>query len=76
MARWFSEAFPETSELSVAEHELRKKIVEVMARFTREMEGYSYFGSNPGIAEDDYADVADALMAELDLNDKPMLQDE
>ena len=30
---------------------------------TTEMEGYSYFGSNPGVKEDDYDDVADAIRA-------------
>jgi hypothetical protein len=28
---------------------------------TTEMEGYSYFGSNPGVKEVDYDDVADAI---------------
>lgn len=30
---------------------------------TREMEGYSYFGNNPGIPEDDYDEVIDNLKA-------------
>ncbi|MBB3004435.1 hypothetical protein FHX57_006817 [Paraburkholderia tropica] len=30
---------------------------------TTEMEGYAYFGSNPGVKEDDYEDVADAIRA-------------
>ncbi|KXU82441.1 hypothetical protein CI15_33445 [Paraburkholderia monticola] len=30
---------------------------------TREMEGDSWYGSHPGIPEDDYEDVADAIRA-------------
>lgn len=33
-----------------------------LSDLTREMEGYSYFGSNPGVPEDDYDDVIDALL--------------
>ena len=66
MARWFSED-PEYSEISPAEKAIRDRIVAVMARHTQEMEGYSYYGSNPGIAEDDYEDVADELMKEFGL---------
>lgn len=66
MARWFSED-PEYSEISPAEKAIRDRIVAVMARHTQEMEGYSYYGSNPGIAEEDYEDVADELMKEFGL---------
>jgi hypothetical protein len=37
--------------------------VEKLKSLTTEMEGYSYFGSNPGVKEDDYEDVADAIRA-------------
>jgi len=66
MARWFSED-PEYSEISPAEKAIRDRIVAVMARHTQEMEGYSYYGSNPGIAEEDYEDIADELMKEFGL---------
>jgi hypothetical protein len=35
--------------------------VEKLKSLTTEMEGYSYFGSNPGVKEDDYEDVAAAI---------------
>lgn len=66
MARWFSED-PEFSEISPAEKAIRDRIVAVMAKHTQEMEGYSYYGSNPGIAEDDYEDIAEELMKEFGL---------
>ena len=66
MARWFSED-PEFSEISPAEKAIRDRIVAVMARHTQEMEGYSYYGSNPGISEDDYEDIAEDIMKEFDL---------
>ena len=34
-----------------------------LKELTTEMEGYIYFGSNPGVKEDDYEDVADAIRA-------------
>lgn len=39
--------------------------VELMAlldEFTEEMEGYSYYGSNPGISIENYEDIADRIM--------------
>lgn len=69
MAKWFSE-FPEYSEISVEDKAKRDKIVAIMARWTQEMEGYSYYGSNPGIKEDDYEDVADDLMALFEMTEK------
>jgi hypothetical protein len=64
MARWFSED-PECSEISVEDKIIRDRIVAIIDRHTREMEGYSYFGRNPGVAVDDYEDIADDIMKEL-----------
>lgn len=69
MAKWYSED-PEYTEISKEEKELRDKIVAVIDRYTKEMEGYSYYGSNPGISEDDYEDVADDLMAAFKITAK------
>ena len=43
------------------------KIMNVLDRHTEEMEGYSYFGSNPGIPEDEYDEIAEELIKELGL---------
>lgn len=40
----------------------RDAIIKIMSGYTREMEGYSYFGSNPGIPQDDYDEVAGEIM--------------
>ena len=66
MARWFSED-PEFSEISPSEKAIRDRIVAVMVKHTQEMEGYSYYGSNPGISEDDYEDIAEDIMKEFGL---------
>ena len=66
MARWFSED-PEYSEITPAEKAIRDRIVAVMAKYTQEMEGYSFYGSNPGVKEDDYEDIAEELMKEFAL---------
>ena len=62
MARWYCEDTAYT-EISKEEKDLRDKIVAILAEYTCEMENYSYYGSNPGIKEDDYEDVAEAIMA-------------
>ena len=67
MAKWYSEMYPESSKISTEDYLTRKRIEDILATFTQEMEGYSYFGSNPGIKEDDYDDVAEAIMIELGL---------
>lgn len=64
MARYFNED-PEYSKVSVAEKATRDRIMAIIARFTTEMEGYSYFGSNPGVPVDDYEDIAEAIMDEF-----------
>ena len=66
MARWFNED-PEYSEITPAEKAIRDRIVAVMAKYTQEMEGYSFYGSNPGVKEDDYEDIAEDLMKEFAL---------
>lgn len=54
-------------EMTEAEKVNAKRIDDILKHFTQEMEGYSYFGSNPGISEDDYEDVADQIMSALGL---------
>lgn len=61
MARRYCED-PVYSQISREEKDLRDKIVATLAEYTCEMEGYSYYGSNPGIKEDDYEDIAEAIM--------------
>jgi hypothetical protein len=66
MARWYSE-YAEYTQISKEDKEKRDRIVAIIDQHTREMEGYSYFGSNPGVAKDDYEDVADDIMKEFGL---------
>jgi hypothetical protein len=47
--------------------EIRKRIIEIINSYTREMEGYSYFGSNPGVSEDDYEDIANDILKEFEI---------
>lgn len=37
------------------------KIVEVLKDYEQEMEGYSYYGSNPGVSCEDYREMADKI---------------
>lgn len=52
-------------EISEQEQVIHDTILEIFKANTREMEGYSYFGSNPGISEDDYDEVADNIITSI-----------
>lgn len=58
------------SQILVDEKFLRDKIIKVIQRCTKEMEGYSYFGSNPGVSEEDYEDASDEIMLEFEVKEK------
>jgi hypothetical protein len=64
MARLYS-TNPEYTEISPEEKAIRDRIIAIIDKHTREMEGYSYCGSNPGVSVDDYEDVADDIMKEF-----------
>lgn len=61
MSLYYSEDL-EYTKISLEAKLIRDKLEAVLSKFTREMEGYSYYGSNPGISEDDYEDVAEEIM--------------
>lgn len=67
MSRWFCED-PERTEISLEEKQIRDRLIAIMSRYTREMENYGYFGSNPGIPEGEYDEVAEDIMKEFGLN--------
>lgn len=69
MAKYYCED-SEYSQINFKDYSLRSRIEAVLTKYTTEMEGYSYFGSNPGIPEDTYDDVAEAIMTELNLWEK------
>lgn len=69
MSKYYSE-YPEYTQISLPEKQTRDRIEAVLATFTKEMEGYSYYGSNPGISEDDYGEVAEAIMTEFGMWEK------
>lgn len=51
----------------IDKHEKTCRLVQIMRRYTQEMEGYSYYGSNPGIPEDVYDEVAEEILKTFDL---------
>lgn len=66
MSKYYSDD-PEYTQISLTDKLTRDKIEAVLKTFTQEMENYSYYGSNPGISEDNYDEVAEALMYDLNL---------
>ena len=63
MARWFSED-PKYSQITAEDKAKRDRIVAIIARYTYEMD-HSHPAGNPGVTEDDYEDIADAIMQEM-----------
>jgi hypothetical protein len=47
--------------------EPRELIVKILNSYTQEMEGYSYFGKNPGISIDDYDEIANEIVKQLEV---------
>lgn len=47
----------------------KEMILEVLNKYEQEMEGYSYYGSNPGVSRDDYSDIADELLQKIRMRD-------
>ena len=55
----------EYTKISEKEKAIRDRIIAIIDNYTTEMEGYSYFGKNPGVSVDDYEDIADDIMIEF-----------
>ena len=58
---------PEYTQISDSDKVIRDQIVKMIQQHTREMGGYSYFGSNPGVSVDDYEELADEIMIEFNI---------
>lgn len=51
----------------MTKEEVKKRIVEILDSYTKEMEGYSYYGSNLGVSHSDYEDIAEDILQEFDI---------
>lgn len=67
MAKWYCETDPSEGQISVVDHNTRRMIESVLERYTIDMENYSYYGSNMGVSENDYDDIAEDIMTKLEL---------
>ncbi len=45
----------------MTKEEVKKRIVEILDSYTKEMDGYSDYGSNLGVSRDDYSDIAEDI---------------
>lgn len=43
------------------------RVMKIIDSHTVEMEGYGYFGSNPGVPVDDYDEVAEEIIREFEI---------
>jgi hypothetical protein len=44
---------------------MKDKLITILKEYTKEMEGYSYYGSNMGVSEDDYEEIVDKMLVEV-----------
>jgi hypothetical protein len=47
----------------IDKNEKVSRVIQIMAKYTQEMENYGYYGSNPGIKEDEYDEIAEEIVA-------------
>jgi antibiotic biosynthesis monooxygenase (ABM) superfamily enzyme len=60
------DSFEEANEW-IAHNEKVNRIMKIFDSYTRDMEHYSYYGSNPGVPEDEYEDIAEEIIKEFDI---------
>lgn len=56
---------PEHAQQVIESTERKLKVILMIHAHTTEMEGYAYFGSNPGVPLESYDDIATEILAEL-----------
>jgi hypothetical protein len=67
MAKWYCSSDPSAGQISEVDHSIRRAIELILERYTKDMENYGYYGSNMGVSEDDYEDIAEEVMDVLEL---------
>jgi hypothetical protein len=70
MAKWFCSSDPSVGQISEKDYGVRRAIERVMEKYTIDMENYSYYGSNMGVSENDYEEIAEEVMDVLELWEK------
>jgi hypothetical protein len=51
----------------MTKEEIKERIIAIIDNYTTEMEGYSYYGSNPCVCRHDYEDIAEDIIRLLEL---------
>ena len=70
MAKFYIEAGGEWNTMTKAEHEMREKIVAIMAKYTTSFSRCHGCGSDEGMEEDDYEEAADSIMEAFTMVEK------
>jgi len=47
--------------------QIKQRIIAIIDNYTTEMEGYSYYSSNPGVSKNDYEDIANDILKEFEV---------
>lgn len=69
MAKWYSEE-PEYSQITVSEFQIRSRIENILKNNSTDLSNSHWHGSNYGVKEDIFEEVAEDIMTELKLWDK------
>jgi len=51
----------------MTKEEIKERIIAIIDSYTKEMDGYSDYGSNLGVSRDDYSDIAEDIYKEFDI---------
>jgi hypothetical protein len=47
--------------------QIKQRIIAIIDNYTTEMEGYSYYDSNPGVSKNDYENIANDILKEFEV---------
>jgi hypothetical protein len=72
MARWYSEIGEEfgTNTMTREEHDMRERIIKIIAQHTSTFYGGYGYASEEGVKEEDYDEVADSIMEAFTMIEK------
>jgi hypothetical protein len=70
MAKFYTEGGYQWNTMTKAEHDMRERIIKIIAQHTRTFYGGYGHASEEGVKEEDYDEVADSIMEAFVMVDK------
>jgi hypothetical protein len=51
----------------MTKEEIKERIIATIDKYTKDMEGYSYYGLNLGVSRNDYENIAEDILKEFEV---------